>query len=78
MRRVHTSPLIGWSVSFSCFSLTPSPLPFASPLQYVYLSHSFGSFWLYAAISSAGWLLLFFTLPETKGKTVEEVGALFQ
>jgi sugar porter (SP) family MFS transporter len=32
-----------------------------------------GTFWLYAVICAAGFLLILFKLPETKGKTLEEI-----
>jgi len=34
---------------------------------------SSGAFWLYAAISVAGFVFIFFKLPETKGKTLEQL-----
>ena len=38
----------------------------------------FGSFWLYAALSAIGWCWLLFVLPETKGKTLEQIGKIFK
>ncbi|XP_074644387.1 proton myo-inositol cotransporter-like [Tubulanus polymorphus] len=36
-----------------------------------------GTFWLYACLAMVGFSVLFFLLPETKGKTLEEVEGLF-
>ncbi|KAK3579035.1 hypothetical protein CHS0354_029891 [Potamilus streckersoni] len=36
-----------------------------------------GTFWLFCGISLLGFIWLFFVLPETKNKTLEEVEELF-
>ena len=36
-----------------------------------------GSFFLYAGITTLGWVFLFAYLPETRGRTLEEMGTLF-
>lgn len=37
----------------------------------------YGTFYLYAGLSSLGWIFFFFFLPETKGKSLEDVSDLF-
>lgn len=37
-----------------------------------------GTFWIYSAICIAGFLLIFFRLPETKGKSLEEIERLMR
>ena len=37
-----------------------------------------GAFWLFAGIAGVGWVFFTARLPETKGKTIEEVQAMFQ
>ena len=41
---------------------------------YIYIA---GTFWLYAGLAILGLLFLVFFLPETKGKSLEEVEGLF-
>ena len=36
-----------------------------------------GVFGMYAVVSAVGWLFLYVRLPETKGKRLEEIEALF-
>ena len=38
----------------------------------------YGAFWLYAGIAISSWIFLFLMLPETKGRTLEQVEELFQ
>jgi sugar porter (SP) family MFS transporter len=51
----------------ACFILTIS-FPFLNAML-----GSAGTFWLYAAICVAGFVFIFFKLPETKGKSLEEI-----
>jgi len=51
----------------ACFILT-----YTFPLLNAQLGAA-GSFWLYAAICVLGFLFIFFKLPETKGKTLEQI-----
>jgi sugar porter (SP) family MFS transporter len=51
----------------ACFLLT-----FTFPILNRTLG-SAGTFWLYAAICVAGFIFVFFKLPETKGKTLEQI-----
>jgi MFS family permease len=37
-----------------------------------------GTFWLYGGISIAAWLFAFFMVPETKGKTLEQIESHFR
>ncbi len=39
---------------------------------------SAGAFWIYAAICVAGYVFIKFRLPETKGRTLEEIEAAWK
>lgn len=55
------------SLWIACFILT---------YTFPYLNsklHAAGTFWLYAAICIGGFIFIFFKLPETKGKTLEQI-----
>jgi SP family myo-inositol transporter-like MFS transporter 13 len=39
---------------------------------------TYGAFWLYAAIGALGWVYFYFFLPETAGRSLEEIQALFK
>lgn len=56
----------------ACFLLT-----YTFPLLNAALGPA-GTFWTYAAICLAGFLFLYFRLPETKGKTLEEIETSMQ
>ncbi|MDE6340849.1 MAG: sugar porter family MFS transporter [Muribaculaceae bacterium] len=55
-----------------CFTLT-----YSFPLLNASLG-SFGTFWLYALICAAGFCCFLFRLPETKGKSLEQIEKEFQ
>lgn len=38
----------------------------------------YGTFWLYGAVAFAGLVLFYVMLPETKGKSLEEIEAMFK
>jgi SP family sugar porter-like MFS transporter len=50
-----------------CFTLT-----YTFPLLNTFLGSS-GTFWIYSLICTSGFLFIFFKLPETKGKSLEEL-----
>ena len=55
------------SLWIACFLLT-----YTFPLLNATLGAA-GTFWLYGAICVAGFVFIFFKLPETKGKTLEQI-----
>ena len=55
------------SLWIACFILT-----YTFPLLNKGLGPA-GTFWLYAAICVVGFVFIFFRLPETKGKTLEDI-----
>lgn len=61
---VATATFALWT---GCFTLT-----YSFPLLNAWLG-SYGTFWLYAAICTGGYLYFFRRLPETKGKTLEQI-----
>jgi predicted MFS family arabinose efflux permease len=55
------------SLWIACFILT-----YTFPILNRHLGPA-GTFWLYAGICLAGFIFIIFTLPETKGKTLEQI-----
>ncbi|CAL4913082.1 unnamed protein product [Urochloa decumbens] len=52
----------------------------ATTMSFLSLSNSItiaGSFYLYACIAAAGWVFMYFFLPETMGKSLEDTAKLF-
>jgi len=47
-------------------------------LTYIGLVTKAGAFWTYAGIGVAGWIFFYFLLPETKGKSIEEIQSSFR
>ena len=50
--------------------------PISSTLTFPYLNKalgSYGTFWLYGIVCVLGYIFVFKYLPETKGKTLEEI-----
>jgi SP family sugar porter-like MFS transporter len=60
------------SVSVAALWLSNFLLSQTFPAMYAKLNLA-GCFWVYAAICFSGFLLIFFNLPETKGKTLEQI-----
>lgn len=60
------------SVSVAALWLANFLLSQTFPLMYARLDLA-GCFWVYAAICFSGFLLIYFWLPETKGKTLEQI-----
>lgn len=52
---------------FGCFSLV-----YSFPLLFKHLTKA-GTFWMYSGICFAGFLYIWFKLPETKGKSLEQI-----
>jgi len=47
-------------------------------LSYIELVTTVGAFWTYAAIGAIGTVFFFIVLPETKGKSIEEIQSIFK
>ena len=43
----------------------------------IILLHASGTFWLYGAVCLVGTIYTIFFVPETKGKTIEEIQQMF-
>ncbi|KAG9509767.1 Proton myo-inositol cotransporter, partial [Fragariocoptes setiger] len=71
-----------WSRSF-CYSMATSVnWLFNMIVSFTFLTltealTTHGTFYMYSIISSIGWILLFWKLPETRGRSLEEVSSLF-
>jgi MFS transporter, SP family, xylose:H+ symportor len=63
---------LGVSISVSALWIASFVLTYTFPLIHELLG-SAGTFWLYSAICLAGFLFVRFRVPETKGKTLEEI-----
>jgi len=46
-------------------------------LSYIHLVTTAGAFWTFAGVGVVAWLYFFFFLPETRGKSIEEIQANF-
>ena len=62
------------STAFHWFSNFLISLTFLSLTEFMTKQ---GAFYLYASLASLGWIFFLFKLPETKGKTLEQVESLF-
>jgi len=60
------------SISVAALWLANFLLAQSFPMMYAKLDLA-GCFWVYAAVCVAGFLLIYFRLPETKGKTLEQI-----
>ncbi|XP_071675512.1 polyol transporter 5 [Lolium perenne] len=52
----------------------------ATTMSFLSLTHTItiaGAFYLYACIAAAGWVFMYFFLPETMGRSLEDTGKLF-
>lgn len=70
--RVRGTAMAVFALWVGCFTLT-----YSFPL----LNQAFGpagTFWIYAAICVLGFVFIFLRLPETKGKTLEEIEGLLE
>ena len=54
------------------FWVGPSPLPYTSPMLNPGLG-SYGTFWIYSLVCGLGFLFFLSRLPETKGKSLEQL-----
>ena len=63
------------STSFNWFFNLLVSLTFLSLTQAL---TNYGAYYLYAVIAFIGWLSFYIVLPETKGKSLEEIGTLFE
>jgi MFS family permease len=74
LSEIFPNRIRGAAMSISVFSLWTAC--FVLTITFPLLSESLGkagTFWIYAGICAFGFLFTFFSLPETKGKTLEEI-----
>lgn len=71
-----------WARSF-CYSIATSVnwmFNLLISLTFISLTEALtthGAFYMYSVIASIGWLLLFWKLPETRGRSLEDISSLF-
>ena len=83
MTAVYTSEIfplrvraLGYAVGVACNRVTSGVVS----MTFLSLSSAItigGSFFLYAGIAGLAWVFFFTYLPETRGRTLEEMGRLF-
>ena len=67
---------LGFAVGVACNRVTSAVIS----MTFLSLSKGItigGSFFLYSGIAAVGWVFFFTCLPETRGRTLEEMGKLF-
>ena len=68
----HLTHTVAMAVSTVSLWLASFLLAYSFPLLNNLL-HASGTFWLYGVICMVGWLFIYRKLPETKGKSLEEI-----
>ncbi len=74
LSEIYPNRIRGAAMSVSVFALWAAcfVLTYTFPILHQWLGMA-GTFWLYAAICTAGFLFTYLRLPETKGKTLEQI-----